>query len=221
MLGIKLNFATIAQLGLAAATGGASLAVMAQQMIVKAAVQMAIQQACQQLGLPPAVASMAMAAFNNGAGLDAANGLSNSAGGMQEMIGQFGEQFNLSPSEMGMLARTGTEAANSLTDTLTQLVNEGLKSSNKETKRKPMGPRAGQSLLVAIATMMGEIMDQKLNKMYKLTTELGGLDTKNSQYGAKTGELQAVGKELDFVSQAMNNTIKSIGDAASTIARKN
>ena len=49
-------------------------------------------------------------------------------------------------------------------------------------------------------------------------------DAKPGTYQAQTGqlsaELQGVGQELSMVSQALSNSLKSIGEAMSTTARK-
>ena len=64
ILGMKIDMAMISQIALAAATGGASAAVMmATKMIATAVAQQVIQQLGQQLGLPPAVIAMAQTAF--------------------------------------------------------------------------------------------------------------------------------------------------------------
>jgi hypothetical protein len=70
-------FSFALQIGMAMATGGASLAVTIQQMAIRAAVQMAIQELGQQMGLPQPMIdiakNMAMGQMG-GASLDGVKG---------------------------------------------------------------------------------------------------------------------------------------------------
>lgn len=168
-----------------------------------------IQQFGEKMGLPQPAIDLAQAAFAQSAGL---NGLERM--NVSQAVQGFASQAGLNAFETGQLQR----AVGGEFDKLIEMVNEGLRSSSKETKRSA---QEGKSFLVAIAVALGEVMDNKLNKMYDLSQKLGDMDFKDSKYGETTAELQATGKELDFVSQALNNSLKSIGEAASTVARKN
>lgn len=63
-----------------------------------------------------------------------------------------------------------------------------------------------------------------MGEMDSLTTQIGGLgtiDEKNqSKMGELTGKLQVLGQEVNLLSNAMTKSIKSIGEAGTTIARK-
>jgi hypothetical protein len=84
-----------------------------------------------------------------------------------------------------------------------------------------------------IAQALGEMMDNKMNAMASKGEELGSLGKNDSmkkdgsfnaegqsQYGKVSGEMQALGQELSILSQALSNTLKSIGEGSSTLARK-
>jgi hypothetical protein len=91
--GFKLDFSTVMQLGMAAMTGGASLALMAQQMATQAMLQMAIQKIGQELNLPPAIIQMAqMAATSQMSGMDSVD--FSSVGGAQGFLDQAVQQFS-------------------------------------------------------------------------------------------------------------------------------
>jgi hypothetical protein len=89
--GINLT-SIITQAALAAATGGASLAVTMQQMAMRAVVQMAIQKLGQELGLPPAVINMAQtfaAGQMSGAGAADFNAMGSGASFQNQAMSQF------------------------------------------------------------------------------------------------------------------------------------
>jgi hypothetical protein len=109
---------TVAPLALAAVTGGASLAVMAQQMATRAVVQLAIQKIGQELGLPPAMIGLAQMAAGNQMGGADLNDFSN-IGGARSFLNQAFQEF--SASDQGNINRSFdayTSAATSFADGL-------------------------------------------------------------------------------------------------------
>jgi hypothetical protein len=104
----------------------------------------------------------------------------------------------------------------------------------------------GQSLLMRIAIALGKLLDQKMTEMADLTEQIGSQGTQNanqlrtygkitekntarfeadktegqSKLGELTGRLQGLGQEVSMLSNALANTIKSIGEANTTLARK-
>ena len=115
-----------------------------------------------------------------------------------------------SGAQVRYLQRTAEDVAQSWTNSILESVRDG--GEGKSTK--------GDSFLVALAKALGKVMDGKMGQMKAKTDELGGLDSKDSKYGQLTAEIQALGQEMNMVSQALNNSIKSIGEAGSTLARK-
>ena len=82
----------------------------------------------------------------------------------------------------------------------------------------------GESILMKIAKALGEAMDDKMEKMAEKADALGNLgdvDEKNqSEYGEMSAELTALGQELKILQESLNNTLKSIGESTSGLARK-
>ena len=76
------------------------------------------------------------------------------------------------------------------------------------------------SVLQAIAFAMGKAMDDKLNDMAQKAQQLGNSQSGSSQYGQLSSEIQADSQELGMMASAVSNSIKSIGDAGSQLAKK-
>lgn len=198
-----VNPATLMQL----AMGPAGWASLAMRTIGTAIAQQVIQQLGQSLGLPPAVISMAQQAFSAASGTQ---GLPTTVAGA---VSQLAQQFNLSPSQQGELQRGADESINSLISQLGQ----------SEESKEAMSGGKGQSLLMKIAVAMGKLLDKKMTEMGNLTDQIGKLgsgSSNQSKLGELTGKLQGLGQEVSMLSNALTNTIKSIGEANSTLARK-
>lgn len=202
-LNIGSLFSTAA---LAALTGGTSLAFQSIfQQIISSVASQVIQQVGQQLGLPQGVIDLAQGVFQAASGNP--GGVAQS---LTEAVQNAGDAFNLSPQQQGDLQRTAEDVAQSWTRSILDQVRDG--GEAKSTK--------GDSFLVALAKALGKVMDNKMGQMKAKTDQLGGLDSKDSKYGQLTAEIQALGQEMNMVSQALNNSIKSIGEAGSALARK-
>jgi hypothetical protein len=207
------------------AMGPAGWASLAMKTIGTAIAQQVIQQLGQRFGIPQPLINMAQQAFASATGTQ---GLPNSvAGGVRQLA----EQFNLSPRAQGDLLRAG----NSFAENFDKMIMDRIKSSGgQEAEDLKSGGKKGGSILMRIAIAMGQLMDKKMFEMEGLTTEIGNVgknpatgefdkEAKNGQQqklGELTGKLQGLGQEVSLLSNAMTNTIKSIGEANSTIARK-
>ena len=203
-------FSMAAEIGVGAMTGGTSLAVeMAAQTVVKSVVSEAIQLAGQQLGLPQSAISDAQTA---------ATGAQGDLGSVADEASSAGQQFGLSPFEQGQFS----QSAQSATQSLSQMLLDGVRSAGNQTDgtHGTHGKSGGMSVLMAIATAMGKVMDDKLNSMASQAQQLGSTSQQSSQYGQLTSQIQAESQELSMLSSAVSNSIKSIGDAASTMAKK-
>ena len=202
-LSIGSLFSTAA---LAALTGGTSLAFQSIfQQIISSVASQVIQQVGQQLGLPQGVIDLAQGVFQAASGNP--GGVAQS---LTDSVQNASDTFNLSPQQQGDLQRSAEDVAQSWTTSILDQVREG--GEGKSTK--------GDSFLVALAKALGKVMDGKMTQMKAKTDQLGGLDSKDSKYGQLTAEIQALGQEMNMVSQALNNSIKSIGEAGSALARK-
>lgn len=202
-----VNPLSLAQL----AMGPAGWAALATRTLFSAIGQQVIQNVGQQLGLPQPMIDVAKATFTGGG----------VATGVRDAVAGLATPFNLSLTEQGVLERSANKMTNQLTDFLLDGVRRG---GDEESKALASGNGKGGSLLMKIAVAMGQLMDQKMSEMSSLTDDIGNLgtiDEKNqAKMGELTGKLQGLGQEVNLLSNAMTNTIKSIGEANTTIARK-
>ena len=215
--GLSLNnlLSAAAQVGLGAMTGGASLAVTtALKGVMMAVGDQIIAQVGQQLGLPPAVIDMAQAAFHAEAG--DMGGAVQDIGKAAQDLGQAAGADNFQTGQLQQQAQQGAdEAAN---QALAQMQTDGMKQSGGSNDIA--AATKGKSLLVAMAIAMGSVADNKMKEMYNDTQKLANLKAGDKGYAQLTGEVQGLGQEIGLITNALNNAIKSIGDGASTLARK-
>jgi hypothetical protein len=196
-----INPASLAQL----AMGPAGWASLALKTLGSAIGQQLIQQLGQRLGLPQGMISMAQNAFA------AATGTQGGPRVIMEATSQLGQQFNLSPTQQGQLERAANTDLNNLFGNLI---------GSEEFKAAKSGG-SGKGWLERIAVALGKALDEKMNKVASLADQIGKQASSNqSQLGELNGKMAATSQEVSILSQALNNTIKSIGEAQSTIARK-
>jgi hypothetical protein len=232
MFGIKFNLASIAQLGLAAMTGGTSLLASTALRTIGSQIAMnVIQRLGQQMGLPQPMIDLAQAAFANRMGMP---GLARQNIG--EAVRGFTQQLDLRPSDAGRLERQ-------LNETADQSYANFMRIAESFARRSVRGSggssdEEGGSILMKIAEALGELMDEKMNKLALKAEELGqvGRQTGNSftsgqneggftargqgEFGKLSAQVQALGQEVSYLSQALSTTLKSIGEASATVARK-
>lgn len=214
-----VNPMTLAQVAMGPA-GWASLAV---RTIGTAIGQQVIQQLGQRLGLPQGMISMAQNAFA------AATGSQGGPLTIRDAVNQLADQFNLSPSQQGQLERT----ANQSFDNINRILENNLRRAANGS-----GEEEGGSILMRIARSLGQLMDEKMETLASKADALGRVGSQSgnvhrsganengftaqgqSQFGKLSAEVQALGQEIGYLSQAISQTIKGIGEAASTVARK-
>jgi hypothetical protein len=204
IFGMNFDVASlVSQIALAAATGGTSLALQtALKAVVSSIATQVIQQLGEKLGLPQPIIDMAKNAFAAATGQNPGDIKS-----LAESIGQLGAATGGSPAEVGQANREANDIVDKMVESILKKVASG---SDEE------GSSAGESRLVKLAKALGKLIDSKMDKMI----EIGGkMDTAKKQ-GSLSAELQAVGQELSMISNALNNAIKSIGEANTTLARK-
>lgn len=196
-----INPATIAQL----AMGPAGWASLAMRTIGAAVGQQVIQQLGQRLGLPQGVISLAQNAFS------AATGTQGFPTTIRDAVGQLSQQFNLNPSQQGALERSANaDVRNLLSDLIGSDEFKSVKSGG-----------SGRGFLERIAVALGRALDEKMNKAASLADQIGQQGSSDqSKLGELNGKLAATSQEISILSNALNNTIKSIGEAQATIARK-
>ncbi|MGL5837641.1 MAG: hypothetical protein ACRCY3_03980 [Sphingorhabdus sp.] len=222
-----INPMTLAQLAMGPA-GWASLAI---KMATQQLATMALQHIGQQLGLPSSMINAAQTAFGQASGFgniagSGFNGMSwNSIDASLKNAG-----FNV--FERGSIIRdlqkqVQDEFKNNVKDSVQDFIdNINRDNSNKKLQNDVKSVMNGKgSILMKLAVALGQIADQKMNDMAKKAEQIGNMgkiEAKNqSKFSQMNAELSALGQEFGIVSQAMNNVLKSVGEGASTVARKN
>jgi len=216
-----------AQAALGVATGGASLLVTtAMKSVFMAVGDQVLQQIGQGLGLPQSAIDIAQGAFHAAAG-DPGGAVSN----LQEAIGGFTDAIGGDAFDQGALQRSADEGVKSAADQFLQGIRENAQNADGEggdrrSQRSAGGQ--GESFLVAFAKALGKAVDSKMDRMMQVSKDIDKETQKANDSGGKrqavigemSAELQGLGQEVGFLSQALANTIKSLGEATSTLARK-
>jgi hypothetical protein len=224
-----VNPASLMQL----AMGPAGWASLAMKTIGSQIAMSVIQQLGQKMGLPQSVIDLAQAAFASASGQP---GLVQQ--NIKEAVQGLVQQMDLRPSEAGQLERELNGAGDKSLDNMNKIVESFMKKLGKggDEEGGEAGAASGSgsgSVLMRIARAMGQLMDEKMNAMAVKGDQLGKLGNDSSltkdgsfnakgqtQYGKLTSEMQALGQELSMLSQAVSNSLKSIGEASTTMARK-
>lgn len=185
-----------------------------------------IQRLGQQMGMAQPMIDLAQAAFANSIGQP---GLMRQ--NINEAVLGFTQQMDLRPSEAGQLRRelqTSTDRSFAAMEQIVQ--NMAMRGLREEGE----GAEGGGSVLMRIARALGQLMDQKMGELATKADQLGRLGTQSGmrtrdggfnaagqgRFGQLSAEVQALGQELSYLSQAVSSTIKSIGEASATVARK-
>lgn len=203
--------------------------------------QAAIQQFGEKMGLPQTAIDAAQAAFCEACG-DKAGARQNfkeaghlGSGGLMDRLTVSGSERRESkqfleailagsgnPSPMDS-ARAGSQAESTV-DRVMDLFNQELEEGWKKNGGGSSRGAKGGSILMQIAMALGGNLDKKMTEMANTAEELGSLgkvDGKNqSRYGELSGRMSGLGQEVKILQEALNNTLKTIGDASSGLARK-
>jgi hypothetical protein len=202
---------------LAAATGGSSLAITtALRGVMLSIGDQVIQQIGKQLGLPPAVVDLAQAAFHAEAG-DAGGAIHSIESASQQLGGAAG----LNDHQTGQVQSEAYDAVKNLVDQVRKDMTEG-KDENGGKATNGKGAK-GQSFLVQLAVAMGKATDHKMDDMLKMAKDIDQANSggDKSHITEMSGKMQALGQEVSMLSNALSTSLKSIGEASSTLARKN
>ena len=221
--GLLSSVVNPANIGLAM-MGPGGWAAMAFRTIGSAVAQQVIQQVGQRLGLPQSTIDMAQAAFAQATGNPGVARMN-----VREAVAGLTQQHNLSPQQQGELVRAGDRSVASMNKILDGMLKRMSASD---------GAEEGGSVLMRIARALGGLMDEKMNNLASKADQLGRVGTEKGnvhtsggneggltakgqgEFGKLSAEVQALGQEIGYLSQAISSTIKSIGEAASTVARK-
>lgn len=188
-----INPATLMQL----AMGPAGWASLAMKTIGTAIAQQLIQQLGQQLGLPPALISMAQTAFS------AASGTQGLPSTITDAASQLAQQFNLSPMQQGQLESEMNTMLNQMATSLA----EG--KDFKEAKAS-----GAKSWIMVLAEALGKKLDKKAKEVSALSDQI------NDKSPSTTTKFGAAAQEFSVLMNAVNSVIKTFGEAVSGMARK-
>jgi hypothetical protein len=199
-----VNPATLLQL----AMGPAGWASIAMRTVMTAVAQQVIQQVGQRMGLPQSVIGLAQTAFTAASGTGDLGKLT-----VANAVSQLGQQFGLTPTQEGQLAREANDVVGKLVDSMLKKV--------RQSGKEEAGSSEGESRLVALAKALGNLIDKKMDDIIAKSKSLDA-DKANGgkQQATISAEIQALSQEISFISNALNNSIKSIGEALTTMARK-
>lgn len=240
-----INPVSLAQLALGPA-GWASLAVRTIGMAIGKEV---IQQLGQKLGLPQSMISLAQTAFSATAGggkLDLASATGQAApASLGAAVKMVASQFNLSPAQEGGIARSANSAVSQMVRAMMDEAKADAEKAATSASTSTGGSTEGKgSYLQAMAEALGGVLDNKMNEIEGLSTQISTQNASNQKFtasiGAKdasfktgsalqdnankmgtlTSKLSAATQELSIMQNAVSNALKTIGEAQSGMARK-
>lgn len=186
--------------------------------------QNVLGQALQNSGADQSTQDSAQEAYST-AFRQASGGLEpgDSTASASDQVDQFADAAGASDAQRGDLQRQ-VQDLQSLVNNLVAQANENDSSSGAEGK-----PNKSDSWLVAIAKAMGATAGKIASDLVKLSNDIGNVKTGGSQdqqqEAAKqmqelNAQFQAQSQMLNLVSNSISTGLKSIGEAMSTIARK-
>jgi hypothetical protein len=221
-IGSSNLLSTAIGLGLAAFTGGASLAItqglsqLATQAFSQALTQVAgqfLSQAVQQ-----GVSQMFQSAFNEalsgvtGLAKDAISGANDGGSAGREAIDAANHQ-----GTNGAYTGDADRAQQDITDAMIRLFNNvGAGDEGSVTKK------GGESWLMVLAKAMGQMLGKKIEKMQGIQDQMNAHvdDKKGNKFAELNSEFSAASQEVNMLSNTINTAIKSLGEAMSTLSRK-
>lgn len=237
ILGSVINPVNLASLAL----GPAGWATLATRIATQAFATQALQMIGQQLNLPQSAINLAVGAFNQGAGFSAGVGgglfpslAANGSININQLANLFMSQ-GMAPvaavNAAKQIAQQADVSQNAQTkDTVQSFVNQqnlngNIKEANKEASNEISSVMNGKgSILMKLAIALGKMADNKMANMAATAEQLGKFGEvtgKNTgEYGELTAQMTAFGQEFSMITNALNSVIKSLGEGASTIARK-
>ncbi|MDT7837981.1 hypothetical protein [Aquabacterium sp. OR-4] len=146
---------------------------------------------------------------------------------VQQMLGE--SQQGVTPEAAGQAKEiAGDWMTQFIQDAAKQIVAEATKELKGEGKGSS-GKASGESWLVAIAKAMGSVMGDRAAKLVDLSQRMTQTKTGGSsdaqQAAAKemqtlNAEFQATTQEFNLLQNTMSTALKSIGEAMSSVARK-
>lgn len=181
------------------ATGPAGWAALAAKTLMSAIGQQIIQQLGQQLGLPQSTIDLAQGAFAGAMG-DTRGATQN----LNEAVQNFGEMFNASPLQIG-------DAQRELEDIIGRMASSLAEGKDAKEAKASGGAK---SWIMALAEALGKKLDKKADEVAKLADDI------NDKKPSTTTKFGAASQEFSVLMNAANTAIKTLGEAVSSMSRK-
>jgi hypothetical protein len=162
-----------------------------------------IQQMGQQMNLPQSTIDLAQGQF--AASYGDFNGATSN---LSDAIAGAGRELGASPSEIGEQQRT-------FQDAMLKMAGDAMETEEaKDAKAGAKGGSGGGGWLRAIARAMGEAADKTATKLEQDAAKL------DNATPSQSAEYQADAQAFSMLMGSINTALKAIGEALSTMARK-
>lgn len=210
------------EIGLGVATGGSSMLL---EGALGAIGSQVVGQLGSELGLSPSEVSVAQTAFSAAFGSSAGLGTA-----LQGLGG--------SPSQQGQLSSQLSQLEQQLEQQLMQQLQQNSGSNGASSSSdggdgsgggsaggaSAGGASGGGGILLVIAEALGKAMDNQLQNMSSLGTQLSQASSQSgsssSNIGTLTAQMQVASQEMGLIGNALTNVLQSTGDALSGLAKK-
>jgi hypothetical protein len=179
-----------------------------------------LQQLGQQLGLPQGAIDFAQAAFHTAAG-DPGGAVQN----LGEATQNFGQVAGFDDFQTGAAQRDAFNAVDWIVKSAQEEMQNGVDAEGAKRGKgsaQALAATGGQSFLVKLAIAMGQAVDKKMDDMLDIAKDIDKAksDKDESKVTEMSAKMTAYGQEASIMSNALNTSLKTIGEAVSGIARK-
>lgn len=181
------------------AAGPAGWATLAAKTLMSAVGQQIIQQVGQQLGVPQSTIDLAQGAFAGSMG-DASGATQN----LGDAVQNFGELLNASPLQIG-------DAQRELEDVIGKMASSLAEGKDAKDAKSSGGAK---SWIMALAEALGKKLDKKADEVADLANDI------NDKKPSTTTKFGAASQEFSVLMNAANTAIKTLGEAVSSMSRK-
>lgn len=221
------------------AAGPAGWASLAMRAVVTNIAQSVIQRIGQQLGIPQPFIDTAQQMIGNRMG----NPFQQFGG--DGSLRSIADAFGMSSRTLGAIERSADTISRMLTDNILREMGDQAGAIERRAGSRGDSARGGgsRSFLMAIAEALGAAADDKMNQMYGLAQQIKDQTASNTQFveglgskpsagdqlrasnnqtklGTLNSQFQAVSQELSILQNVISTSLKTIGEAQSTVARK-
>jgi hypothetical protein len=206
------------QVALGVATGGSSIALQLAVQVGQQVVRSAIQEVAQQIGLPPMMTNMALAAFDGATG-NYGQALQDGQASIQSQLSDLQSATGANSTQMGEIQNQLDDLGDITRQLVLSQAQDAAQSStdedgNRGSARSKAHSGGGESWLQVLAEVLGNKLSQA-SEQFKADAD--ALDWKDPAEATKfTAETQ----ELGMLFQSISSAIKSIGEGEKALATR-